>query len=120
MRFGGSPPIIIALATGDLQIGHLAYSSWAVAVENAGMDDLRIIASEFQDGVPGYYSDEYFVLKDSPIRTIEDLRGKVLATNAAGSAVDIGLRAMLRKHGLDEKKDVANVLPFWPIQRRAP
>jgi NitT/TauT family transport system substrate-binding protein len=70
------------------------------------MDDLRIIADEFQDGVEGYYTDEYMVLKDSPIKTVADLKGKVLATNGAGSAVDIALRAMLRQHGLDDRKDV--------------
>lgn len=109
VRFKGSPPIITALAAGELEIGHLAYSSFALAVENAGLNDLRIISGEFQDGVPGHYSDEFFVLKDSSIHSIEDLRGKVLATNGAGSAIDLALRAMLRKHGLDEKKDVTIV-----------
>jgi sulfonate transport system substrate-binding protein len=109
IRFKGSPPIITALATGELEIGHLAYSSFALAVENAGLTDLRIISGEFQDGVAGHYSDEFFVLKDSSIHSIEDLKGKVLATNGAGSAIDLALRAMLRKHGIDEKKDVTIV-----------
>jgi len=106
MHFAGTPQMITALASGDLDIGTLAYSSFALAVENAKMADLRVIADDFQDGVPGYYSDEYMVLKDGPIRTVEDLKGKVLATNGAGSAVDIALRAMLKKHGLEDKKDV--------------
>jgi sulfonate transport system substrate-binding protein len=106
MHFSGTPQMITALAAGELDIATLAYSSFALAVENAQMQDLRIIADDFQDGVPGYYSDEYMVLNESPIRTIGDLRGKVLATNGAGSAVDIALRAMLRKHGLEDKKDV--------------
>src|SRR5215470_685554 len=66
-RFQGTPPMITALATGDIEIGDLAYSSLALAVENAGMDDLRVIADEFQDGVSGFYTDEYFVLKDGPV-----------------------------------------------------
>lgn len=113
-QFRGSPAVITALASGDLQIGHLAYSSFALAVENGKMDGLRIISGEFQDGVPGYYSDEYFVLKDSPIRTIDDLKGKVLTTNGAGSAVDIGLRAMLRRHKINEQKDVTMVQAALP------
>jgi len=106
MHFSGTPEMISALATGDLDIATLAYSSFALAIENAKMSDLRIIADEFQDGVPGYYTDEYMVLKDSPIKTVADLKGKVVATNGAGSAVDMSLRAMLRKHGLDDRKDV--------------
>ena len=69
------------------------------------MDDLRVIADEFQDGVDGYYSQEFMVLNDSRIEKIEDLKGKVLATNAAGSAIDIAMRAMLRRHGLEDKRD---------------
>jgi len=109
MHFSGTPQMITALAAGELDIGTLAYSSFALAVENAKMDDLHIIADEFQDGVNGYYTDEFMVLKDGPVKSIEDLKGKVIATNGAGSAVDIAARAMLRKHGLEDKRDVTFV-----------
>jgi NitT/TauT family transport system substrate-binding protein len=113
-RFQGTPPMIQALASGDLDIADLAYSSFALAVENAGMSDLRIIGDDFQDGVPGYYSDEYFVLKDGPVKSVDDLKGKVLATNAGGSAVDIAMRAMLKKHGLEDKKNVTIIEAAFP------
>jgi NitT/TauT family transport system substrate-binding protein len=114
VRFQGTPPMITALANNELEIADLAFASFAIAVENAGMNDLRVIADEFQDGVPGYYTDEFFVLKDSPVRTIKDLKGKVLATNAAGSAVDIVMRSALRKNGIDDKKDVNVVEAAFP------
>jgi sulfonate transport system substrate-binding protein len=117
VHYNGTPLMITAMATGDLEIGTLAYSSLALAIENAGMDDLRIIADDFQDGVTGYYADEYFVLADGPIKTVEDLKGKVLATNAAGSAVDIAMRAMLRKHGLEDKRDYTVVESPFPTMR---
>jgi sulfonate transport system substrate-binding protein len=113
-RFQGTPPMITALANNELDIADLAFASFAIAVENAGMKDLRVIADEFQDGVPGYYTDEFFVLKDSPVKTVKDLKGKVLATNAAGSAVDIIMRAMLRKNGIDDRKDVNVVEAAFP------
>src|SRR5665213_574565 len=103
--YRGTPPMITALANGELEIADLAYSSLGIAIQNAGLDDLRVISDEFQDGVPGYYSNEFFVLKDGPIKKVEDLKGKVVATNAAGSGVDIASRAMLRKHGLEDKRD---------------
>ncbi|HEX7007081.1 MAG TPA: ABC transporter substrate-binding protein [Alphaproteobacteria bacterium] len=114
VRFQGTPPMITALASGDLEIADLAYSSLALAIENAGLKDLKVIADEFQDGIPGYYSDEYFVRKDSGIDSVKDLKGKVIATNAAGSAVDIAMRAMLRKNGLDDRKDVNIVEAPFP------
>jgi len=114
IRFQGTPPMITALANNEIEIADLAFASFAIAVENAGMKDLRVIADEFQDGVPGYYSDEFFVLKDSPVKSIKDLKGKILATNAAGSAVDIVMRAALRQNGIDDRKDVNVVEAAFP------
>ena len=114
LRFQGTPPMITALANGELEIADLAFSSFALAVQNAGMSDLMVIADEFQDGVPGYHTGEYLVHKDSPIKTVKDLKGKVIGTNAGGSAVDIVMRAMLKKNGLNDKKDVSFVEAAFP------
>src|SRR6185437_8381141 len=97
VRYQGTPPMITAIANNELEVSNLAYSSLAIAIENAGLDDIRVIADEFQDGVPGYYTQEYFVRKDS--------------------GIDIAMRAMLRKHGLEEKRDytmVESPLPAMP------
>ena len=117
VRFQGTPLMITALANSELEIANLAYSTFGLAVRNARMDDLRVIADEFQDGVPGYYSNEFMVLKDSEIRKVDDLKGKVLATNAAGSAIDIAMRAMLRRHGLEDKRDYSVVEAQFPAMR---
>jgi NitT/TauT family transport system substrate-binding protein len=114
VHFQGTPQMITALANNELEVADLAFASLAIAVQNAGMDDLRVIADEFQDGVPGYYTDEFFVLKDGPIKSVKDLKGKVVATNVAGSAVDIIMRAMLRKNGMDDKKDVSVIETAFP------
>src|SRR5260221_11279328 len=94
-----------------------AFSTFPIAVVNAGMDDMRVIADEFQDGVEGHYSQEFMVLKDGPIKKVEDLKGKVVATNAAGSAVDVATRAMLRKFGLEDKRDYTIVEAPFPTMR---
>ncbi|MDB5405579.1 MAG: transporter substrate-binding protein [Rhodospirillales bacterium] len=109
VRFQGTPPMITALATGDLEIALLAYSTLGLAVQNAGLDDIRIIADEAPDGVPGYFTMNFMVLNDSGIKTVADLKGKVIATNSAGSGVDIAARSMLAKAGLDDKKDLTIV-----------
>jgi NitT/TauT family transport system substrate-binding protein len=105
VRYAGTPPMITAIANNELEIGNLAFSTLPIAIENAGMDDIRVISDDFQDGVPGYVSNDYQVLADGPIKKVEDLKGKVVATNAAGSGVDIAMRAMLRKHGLEANRD---------------
>jgi NitT/TauT family transport system substrate-binding protein len=117
VRFAGTPPMMTALAAGELEIANLAYSTFPLAVQNANMDDLRVIADEFQDGVTGFATNEWAVLKDSPIQKVEDLKGKIIATNAAGSAVDIAARAMLKKHGLEDKRDYTIVEAPFPTMK---
>ena len=117
VRFAGTPPMVTALANGELEVANLAYSTLAIAIQNAGMDDLRVIADEFRDGVEGYYSQELMVLADGPIKKVADLKGKVVMTNAAGSAVDVAMRAMLRKFGLEDKRDYTFVESPFPTMR---
>jgi len=117
VRYAGTPPMITAIANNELEISTLAYSTLAIAIQNAGMSDLRVIADDFRDGVEGYYSQEYMVLADGPIRRIDDLKRKVVATNAAGSAVDVATRAMLRKFGLEDKRDYTMVEAPFPALR---
>ena len=119
MRFQATPAMITALAANELEVANLAFSSFALAIENAGLTDLRIISDEFQDGVAGYYSNEFMVLKDGPIQKIEDLKGKIVATNAAGSGADIAQRVLLRKHGLEEKRDYTVVEIALPNMKAA-
>ena len=113
-HFQSTPQLITALAAGELEIADLAYSTFAISVENAGMTDLRVIADESRDGFDGHQSGEYVVLKDGPVKTIADLKGKVLATVGVGAALDIPMRAILRKHGLEDKRDYTVVEAAFP------
>ncbi|HEY1746400.1 MAG TPA: ABC transporter substrate-binding protein [Xanthobacteraceae bacterium] len=117
VHYRGTPPMITAFGANELDIGSLAYSTLPIAVENAGMDDMRVISENFEDGYPGYYSNEYEVLADGPIRRVEDLKGKVVATNAAGSAVDVAMRAFLHQHGLEANRDYTIIEAPFPAMR---
>jgi NitT/TauT family transport system substrate-binding protein len=97
--------MITALANGELELASLAYSTIGIAISNAGISDLRIVSDEFRDGMPGRFSTQLFVRKDSGINRIADLKGKVLATNQIGAGVDIAMRAGLHKHGLIDRRD---------------
>jgi ABC-type nitrate/sulfonate/bicarbonate transport system substrate-binding protein len=117
VHYAGTPPMITAIANNELEIGNLAFSTLPIAIENAGMDDIRVIADDFQDGVPGYASNEFDVLADGPIKKIEDLKGKVLATNSVGSGVDVAMRAMLHKHGLEANRDYTVIEAPFPAMK---
>lgn len=113
-HFAGTPTEMTALASGELDVAALAYSTFALGVENAGMDDLRVIGDVFQDGVPGYHSNGMYVRNDSSIKSVEDLKGKIIATNETGSAIDVAVRAMLAKHNLKDKRDVTFIEVRFP------
>ena len=117
VHFGSTSPEVTALATGDLDVASLAFSSFATAVLNAHLDDLRVVADGFQDGVEDWYSGDYYVLKDGPIRTVEDLKGKIAAANGIGGATDMGMRSLLRAHGLEDKRDLTIVEAQFPSMR---
>jgi sulfonate transport system substrate-binding protein len=117
VHFAGTPPMITAIANNEVEIGDLAYSTLPIAIKNAGMEDIRVIADDFRDGVGDYYTVRFSVLKDGPIKTVEDLKGKVLATNAEGSAVDIAMKAMLHKHGLENKRDYTVIEAPFPAMK---
>ncbi len=109
IRFPGTPQSVAALASGDLDIALLTFSSFPLAIQNAKLTDLRVISDEFIDGMPGRYSSEFLVLKDGPIKSIENLKGKVVAVNVKGGGTDMALRAITRKHGLEVSRDFTQV-----------
>lgn len=109
VHFQGTSLEINAVEAGELDIAPFGSSSFALAVENAGMDDLRILADEVQDGVPGWSGPEFQVMKDSPIKSVDDLRGKVLATNAFGGETDMAIRHMLQQRNMLPNRDFTEI-----------
>ncbi len=113
-HFQGSPLQITALQSGQIDIAALGFSSFSLAVENAGMNDLRIIADEIQWGVAGYGTADFAVLKDGPIKKVEDLKGKVLVTNGIGGGLDMIMKAEMLKHGMIDKRDFSVIEINFP------
>jgi NitT/TauT family transport system substrate-binding protein len=115
----GSPEAAQLLAAGQVELGTLSSPAFATAIaKNAVPNGIGIVADVYQDGHPGFATNTFVVVKDSPIKTVADLRGKRIAINAFGSAVDIVLRVALKRAGLDPRRDVrivevafANIAP---------
>jgi sulfonate transport system substrate-binding protein len=47
-HFASTPTMIPALAADQIDIGSISYAAFANAIENAGLDDLRVIADDFR------------------------------------------------------------------------
>ncbi len=108
-----SPQHITAIAAGEIEIAALNFASFPLAIENAGLTDLRIICDELQDGHDGYYTTNYMVRNDSGLTAPAGLKGKVVAVNGLGTGVDMALRAELLKSGLHFPGDYTIVeVPF--------
>lgn len=101
VRFQGTSPQIQAMAINEVDIAAFSTAALALAITNANLD-VRVVADVVGDGMEGYFSENFVVLADGPIKTIEDVKGRRVATNAIGSAHDLAMRTMFRKHGLKD------------------
>jgi NitT/TauT family transport system substrate-binding protein len=101
VHFQGTTPEIQAQAINELEIASFSTAALALAITNAKLDE-RIVADVVADGMPGYFSENFIVLADGPIKTVEDVKGKRIATNTIGSASDAAMRTMFRKHGVKD------------------
>jgi NitT/TauT family transport system substrate-binding protein len=59
---------------------------------------------------------ELMVAKDSPIKTVKDLKGKAIGVNQFASTVDAVVRYNLIEAGLNPEKDV-KIIPIPPAQQ---
>ncbi|HEX3973151.1 MAG TPA: ABC transporter substrate-binding protein [Stellaceae bacterium] len=115
MHFVSTAIELAPLASGQVDIIDMSYSAIGAAIENAHLTDLRLIADEIQDGVDGHENGSGFlVLKDGPIKDFPDLKGKAVAVLTIGSATDMQARVMMRRHGLEDKRDFSIIEAEFP------
>jgi uncharacterized protein len=98
----GSTENVPMLERGELDLGLVQGEVAHEALSGVGgrpPADLRILAAMYP--APGLF----VVRADSPVRTIEDLRGKPVAFGARGSGLVILARYVLDGLGLDQERD---------------
>jgi len=116
----GTPEAATLLAAGQADMATLSFAVFATSIlKNVVPGGMTIVSDNYQDGRPGYAQNTFFVLKDSPIKTVTDLKGRIIGVNAFGSAVDLAMRVELKKEGLDPRKDVQVVEVNFPNQAAA-
>lgn len=114
--FRGSDKRFQAFEAGELDIATgSAHSVMMAAAEGA---KFKIVATISREGAKGFAT-KYMVKDDSPIKTINDLKGKNVGINGARSSAELWARLALEKKGLDTKKDVNWVALPFPAQGEA-
>lgn len=98
----GGPASLIALASGDVEIGSAATS----AVLNSIIGGNDFVAAYPSNGINDEVQSIFYVLEDSPIRDIKDIAGKTVAVNTLGAHLDYTIREALHSVGLPS--DAAN------------
>jgi ABC-type nitrate/sulfonate/bicarbonate transport system substrate-binding protein len=98
----GGPASLIALASGDVEIGSAATS----AVLNSIVGGNDFVAAYPSNGINDEVQSIFYVLEDSPIRDIKDIAGKTVAVNTLGAHLDYTIREALHSVGLPT--DAAN------------
>ncbi|MBI3091713.1 MAG: ABC transporter substrate-binding protein [Candidatus Tectomicrobia bacterium] len=114
IHFRAPPATFPALAAKELDLTYMSFPGFASLVGKAKLD-VKIVAD-----IMGYADAEgshsWVVREDSPIKKLEDLRGKTLGTNALGTGIDFAARNLLRKHGLEYPKDYQFIEVNFPNQ----
>ena len=98
----GGPASLIALASGDVEIGSAATS----AVLNSIIGGNDFVAAYPSNGINDEVQSIFYVLEDSPIKDIKDIAGKTVAVNTLGAHLDYTIREALHSVGLPS--DAAN------------
>ena len=85
-----------AMAAGEIPIGFCAGNIAVSSVAHGG--DLVVVA-----GVVNHLVGNLWVVADSPIHRVQDLRGKAIAISAVGSLTEIVGRIILEEHGMSTR-----------------
>lgn len=103
-QFNGTSPMTAAMQAGALDCATQGVLPIAQSMV-AGNVDLYVIAQHVGER-PGSFSVYWAVKDDSPIKKVEDLKGKTVGISVIGGGTTAPFMMMLRKNGLDPDKDI--------------
>ncbi len=103
----GGPASLFALASGNVEIGSAATA--AVLNSIAGGNDF--VAAYPSNGINKDVESVFYVLDDSPVKSIKDIAGKTIAVNTLGAHLDYTVREALHAQGLPQDAAKLVVVP---------
>jgi ABC-type nitrate/sulfonate/bicarbonate transport system substrate-binding protein len=95
---------LVALAGGSVELGSAA----TAAVLNSIAAGNDFVAAYPSNGINDQAQSVFYVLEDSPIKSVEDIVGKTIAVNTLGAHLDYVVREALHQKALPE--DAANLV----------
>jgi ABC-type nitrate/sulfonate/bicarbonate transport system substrate-binding protein len=103
----GGPASLFALAAGSVDLGSAATA--AVINSIAGGNDF--VAAYPSNGINDQVQSVFYVLEDSPIKSVKDIAGKSIAVNTLGAHLDYTVREALQQSGLPQNAANLIVVP---------
>lgn len=95
---------LTALAAGELDIAAtLGAQTLVLGVTEAKLN-IKVIGQALTMELPGHLMTHFWVRK-SDIKSLGDLRGKIVAVNARGSNVDAAAHVVMKRAGMEEPRD---------------
>ena len=94
----GGPAAIAALVSGEVDYAGIGGAQAASRSRSHGLD-VSIIGCTSS-------TTSYLLLGNNKIRTVEDLKGKIIGVTGAGTYSEFALRAFLKKNNINPEKDV--------------
>lgn len=108
--FAGSPDIVQGLAAGTMDAG--AVGATAIFPLFRQGVEVRIVGEYFEER-SDFLTPSYLARAGSGIESVEDLRGRTVATNSVGSPIYWTAIGHLREHGMEAEEDYTIVaVPF--------
>ena len=117
LKMTGGGATLTALATGDTDVSTLSPQTLVLGVTNAKIE-MRVIGQQLTTELPGYLQ-TYFWVHANEIKTIDDLKGKIIGVSAIGSNVDSAARMVMAKHGMTPPRDFQVLEISFPTQLAA-
>jgi ABC-type nitrate/sulfonate/bicarbonate transport system substrate-binding protein len=111
-QFQGTAPMVQAMVAGALDCSTQGVLSLA---QGAAQANLKVyVVAQHVGEKPGSFSVYWAVKDDSPIKTIEDMKGRSVGTNVFGSGILGPMMLLLKRHGIDPDKDIKLVETGFP------
>lgn len=104
VRLQGGGASLTALAANEIHIGGITSPHMVVLATTEAKLDVRVIAQALTTEMPGYFQTQFWVRK-ADTKSIQDLRGKVIAVTARASNIESAAQITMRRAGMQEPRD---------------
>ena len=116
-QFQGTSPMTQALIAGALDCATQGVLPIAQSMDKGTL--ATYVVAQHVGEKPGSFSVYWAVKEDSPIKKVEDLKGKTVGISIIGGGTQGPFNLELRKHGVDPDKDIKLVEVAFPLSEDA-